>query len=233
LTDVPELTDDLLDRIVQQSDDQAGGQSIRELEALRDDCLVAVIQGLRSAGYGAGTVLADYEKALFERSPVPTDAPDSSRPLRTHATRIPTDWVDYNGHTNDSRYAQLSCDASDAFLRRIGMDAEYLRGGHSWFTAESHISYLAQSVAGDAVYVTTQVLAYDPKRLHVFNRMHLAADDTLIATGEHMYLHVATAAGKTVPAPEDMLARIAAVADPHAHLPKPQQAGRYVGAPRS
>jgi carnitine 3-dehydrogenase / betainyl-CoA thioesterase len=233
LMDVPELTDELIDRIVQQSDAQAEGRTIRELEALRDDCLIAVMQGLRSTGYAAGTVLAEYEKALFDRSLVPRDEPDANAPLLTHETRIPTDWVDYNGHTNDSRYAQLSCDGSDAFLRRIGMDAEYLRNGHSWFTAESHISYLSQSMAGDAVYVTTQVLAYDPKRVHVFNRMHLAADDALIATGEHMYLHVDTAAGKTVPAPEDMLARIAAIATAHEKLDKPVQAGRYVGAPRS
>jgi carnitine 3-dehydrogenase len=72
LTDVPELTDELLDRLVDQSDEQAGGQSTRELEALRDDCLVAVIQALRSvrdgAGFGAGESLADYERVLAERA---------------------------------------------------------------------------------------------------------------------------------------------------------------------
>ena len=41
LIDVPELTDELLDRIVAQSDEQAAGRSIRELERVRDDCLVA------------------------------------------------------------------------------------------------------------------------------------------------------------------------------------------------
>ena len=47
LTDVPELTDELLDRIEQQSDAQAAGADVRELERLRDDCLVGVLQGLR------------------------------------------------------------------------------------------------------------------------------------------------------------------------------------------
>lgn len=233
LTDVPELTDELLDRIVAQSDEQARDAGFRELEVLRDDCLVAVIQGLRSVGYGAGEVLAGYEKALFARAHVPTDEPDRSLPLLTHETRIPADWVDYNGHTNDSRYAQLSCDAADAFLRRIGMDAEYLRGGHSYFTAESHLSYIAQSGAGDAVYVTSQVLGHDSKRIHLFNRMHRADDDALIATGEHMYLHVDTTTNRTVPAQQYILDRIAAIAGPHAELDRPVQAGRYVGAPRT
>ena len=54
LTDVPELTDELLDRIVAQSDAQAAGASVRELERLRDDCLVAVLQGLRSVPVRSG-----------------------------------------------------------------------------------------------------------------------------------------------------------------------------------
>jgi carnitine 3-dehydrogenase len=231
--DVPELDEALLERLVSQSDAQARGASMRELERQRDDCLIAVLHGLRSANYGAGRVLADYEKALLDRADRPEpEAADPTQPLRIHDCVIPTDWVDYNGHTNDARYAQLSCDASDVLLRMIGLDAEHLAGGHSWFTVEAHISYLAQSRAGDPVYVTTQIIGHSPKKLHVFNRMHLAADDTLIATGEHLYLYVDTRTDKTVDAPADMQARIAAIAAPHAALPEPPQAGRFVGAPR-
>jgi gamma-butyrobetaine hydroxylase len=68
LTDVPELTDDLLDRLVAQSDEQVGERSIRELEELRDDCLVAVIRGLRDVGFGAGEVLAEHERRLLARA---------------------------------------------------------------------------------------------------------------------------------------------------------------------
>jgi carnitine 3-dehydrogenase len=68
LTDVPELSDALLDRIAEQSDAQAGGASVRELEQLRDRCLVAVLRGLRGVPYGAGEVLADYESGLRSRA---------------------------------------------------------------------------------------------------------------------------------------------------------------------
>ena len=67
LTDVPELTDDLLDRIAEQSDAQAGGATVRELERLRDRCLVAVLRGLRDVPYGAGEVVAAYEDDLRRR----------------------------------------------------------------------------------------------------------------------------------------------------------------------
>ncbi len=64
LMDVPELTDVLLDRIADQSDAQSDGASVRELERLRDRCLVAVLRGLRSVPYGAGETLAAYESRL-------------------------------------------------------------------------------------------------------------------------------------------------------------------------
>ena len=64
LMDVPDLTDDLIDKIARQSDEQAGDTSIRELERLRDDCLVSVMQGLESQKYGAGEVLGQYKARL-------------------------------------------------------------------------------------------------------------------------------------------------------------------------
>ena len=52
LMDVPELTDELIDTLAEQSDAQAQGKSIRELEQLRDDCLVSVLSALGYAGIG-------------------------------------------------------------------------------------------------------------------------------------------------------------------------------------
>lgn len=68
LMDVPELTDELLDRIETQSDAQAAGASVRDLERRRDECLVAVLRGLREVPYGAGEVLAAYDEALRQRA---------------------------------------------------------------------------------------------------------------------------------------------------------------------
>jgi len=64
LMDVPDMTDDLVDKIARQSDDQAGEASIRELERLRDDCLISVMKGLESQNYGAGEVLGKFRKRL-------------------------------------------------------------------------------------------------------------------------------------------------------------------------
>src|SRR4051794_41131979 len=73
LTDVPDLSDGLLDKLVDQSDAQAAGRDVRALERLRDDCLVALIQGLRTQDVGAGALLGEYERALFAASPASDD----------------------------------------------------------------------------------------------------------------------------------------------------------------
>lgn len=68
LTDVPELTDELLDRIAEQSDAQADGATLKELQQLRDDCVVAVLKGLRDVDYAAGKLLSEYEQTLIARA---------------------------------------------------------------------------------------------------------------------------------------------------------------------
>src|SRR5919198_732768 len=68
LMDVPEFNDELVDLIATQSDEQAGNVSIRELEKIRDDNLVAIMQALarqnRGKGWGAGALHNDYVKQL-------------------------------------------------------------------------------------------------------------------------------------------------------------------------
>ena len=55
LMDVPELTDDLVKKIADQSDAQSGKRySIRELERIRDDNLVAMMRALKWREWGAG-----------------------------------------------------------------------------------------------------------------------------------------------------------------------------------
>src|SRR5205085_7752925 len=100
LTDVPELTDELVETIAAQSVAQAGARSVRELEQERDRVLVRLLQALRVEETGAGATLATWERRLLGTGPA------SSR-------RVPPDWVDYNGHVHESRYLQLFADAPD------------------------------------------------------------------------------------------------------------------------
>lgn len=227
LTDVPELTDGLIGEIARQSDAQAAGVGLRELERKRDDCLVAVIQALKLQEFGAGAVLAAYE-ARHATAPG-TDKPGA--PLRTQEGAVPLDWLDYNRHMTESRYLGVFSAASDAVLDRIGAGADYVAGGHSFYTAETHIVHRREIAALQPYYATTQVLAADAKRMHLFHRLHHGTTHDLLATGEQMLLHVDMGAGRSAAMRPDVAARLHALRDAHAALPRPAEAGRSIGIP--
>jgi carnitine 3-dehydrogenase len=226
LTDVPELTDELVAKLVEQSDAQAAGRSLRELERMRDECLVAVLQGLRAHGVGAGAVLADYERSLFSAGGARLSTSDA--PLRLYRVRVPAEWMDYNGHAHESRYLEAFGNATDALLRHLGVDAAYLAAGGSYYTVETHLSHLRGAVAGDVLEVSTQLLGHDAKRLHVFHRLIREDDGQELASAEQMLVHVDTAAGHAAPAPAELLARVEELAAAHAGLPAPDRAGRRI-----
>jgi carnitine 3-dehydrogenase len=64
--EAPELTTGLIDKIVAGCEDQAAGGSVKELERLRNDCLIAIMEALRTYEVGAGRVLAREDAAREE-----------------------------------------------------------------------------------------------------------------------------------------------------------------------
>jgi len=64
LMDTPELTDELVDTIEQQSDAQSGMHSIRDLERIRDRNLVGFLQVLEGHDWGAGETLKEQRNRL-------------------------------------------------------------------------------------------------------------------------------------------------------------------------
>jgi carnitine 3-dehydrogenase len=231
LTNVPELTEELVARIGSQSDAQADGLTVRELERLRDDNLVAILQALRAQRYGAGEVLHTHEARLFgEGAPAPRPADSAEPPV--HETVVDPTWVDYNGHLTESRYLHVFSEATDAFLLQVGVDAEYLGSGSSAYTVETHLRHLRDVAALEPLRVETQILGADEKRLHVFHTMTHGVGGETLATAEQVLLHVDTAAGRVSPWQEPVAARLAEAALAHAALPVPDGAGRAIAMRR-
>jgi carnitine 3-dehydrogenase len=229
--EAPELTETLIDRMVEGTQAQAAGRSIRELERLRDDYLVAIQQVLRQYNVGAGATLRALEERLFKdaaagRAP---QLAGQGGPLRLLDTVVRTEWVDYNRHLSDFRYGQIFGDALDVLFRSIGIDEAYRSAGRAYYTVENHIKHLGEAKAGEPLYITAQVLAVDDKRLHLFQRLHRGRDDKLIATAEQMYLHVDTKAAKAAPADPKIRDKLESIRSDHAGLAPPPGAGRPVG----
>ena len=230
LMDVPDLTDELVQKIASQSDAQAKGQSLRELERIRDSNLVGMMRSLKDRNWAAGEVLQQHDRHLAENlreSQLPVIA--AGKPTRMlEATVLPA-WIDYNGHMTDFRYTEVFSESSIRLLRMIGADSNYLAQGFSYYTAESHIIHVDEVGVNQAFYTTAQVIHADAKRLHVFFSMHASEDKRLLATAEEMYLHVDTAKSRVSEAQGDVLQKALDFAEAHVDIPRPPSAGRYVG----
>jgi carnitine 3-dehydrogenase len=243
--EAPELSEQLIDRMVEGTQAQAGGRSIRELERLRDDYLVAIQQVLRQFNIGAGATLRALEERLYLQSGATAravmadaatadaatahagaagdDGRDSSQPLRLIETQVRPEWVDYNGHMTDSRYLQVFGDATDALLRAVGVDDAYRQSGRALYTVETHVSHKAEALALEPLYVTTRILGLDDKRVHLCHSLYRRRDERLIAIGEQLYLHVNRAAGRAAPMDAAVHARLQRLCTAHAGIP--EQAG--------
>ncbi|MFY0690732.1 MAG: carnitine 3-dehydrogenase [Paracoccaceae bacterium] len=221
LMDVPELTPDLIDKIADQSDAQSGQYSIRELERIRDNNLVAMMRALKTQNWGAGALL---KAADTSRKTMPTDF---AAPIVTVDRAVPLDWTDYNGHMNEAKYLQAFGDATDLFMELVGCDADYIASGMSYFTAETHIRHLDEVHAGARIEIRTQCLLGEGKKMHLFHEMR--EGDRLLATGEHMLIHVSLETRRACVPSDAVAATLGEIARAHASLPHPEGAGAAVG----
>jgi len=215
--EAPELTEALIDKMVAGTQAQAAGRSIRELERLRDDYLVAIQQVLKPYNIGAGATLRALEERLYEAAAAGAREriTDAGQPLRLVETYVRPEWIDYNGHMTDSRYLQVFGDATDALFRYAGLDDAYRRSGRAMYTVETHVSHQAEARALEPLYATTRVLEVDDKRVRLFHRLHRRRDEALVATAEQLYLHVNTPPGKAAPMDAALRARLAGLQAAH------------------
>ena len=232
----PELSDTLIERMVEGTADQAAGRSIEELERLRDDCLIAVMQALRPYGIGAGKVLADDEARRLGTGDFARWHAGAAvgTPLKLYRCQVLPEWVDYNGHMSESCYLLAFGWASDALFRYIGDDEAYRAKGKSFYTVETHINYYKEASTGEPLDFTTQLLWLDDKRLHFFHAMVHGETGALLATTEQLLLHVDTNAARACPIEPEVQEALTAIMAVHRDIAVPEQVGRRmaVKAPR-
>jgi acyl-CoA thioester hydrolase len=146
--------------------------------------------------------------------------------------KIEPHWIDYNGHLNVAYYNVLFDRAVDEVYELIGLGPDYLKQrGHSTVVAELHVRYLREVREADLLRVTVQMLAYDAKRIHLFEQLLHATENWVSATSESMTLHVDMTAKKVTPFPESVMRKLERMQTAHAVLPRPEAAGRSIAMP--
>jgi carnitine 3-dehydrogenase len=117
LTDVPELTDELVQKIADQCESQSAGLSVHELERIRDRNLVGILRSLKERDWGAGVILNEHDRRLA--LPDADDpAIEDTEPLRMLELSVLPAWIDYNGHMTEFRYVQVFSDSCEAQIGR-------------------------------------------------------------------------------------------------------------------
>lgn len=154
-------------------------------------------------------------------------------PLVLHQGKIKRDWIDYNGHMNVAYYVLVFDNATDALLDYLGMDEDYRKKtGFTTYVLEAHVTYDRELKENDPVRVETQLLDFDPKRLHYFSQMYHGSEGFLAATTEIMLMHIDSRGPKAAAMPGEVLERVEAVMVAHRKLPRPPQAGRVIAIRR-
>jgi acyl-CoA thioester hydrolase len=141
-------------------------------------------------------------------------------------------WIDYNGHMNMGYYTVLMDRCADEAFARMGFGPAYAAGrGLTTYTAEFHIRYLREVKLGDRLRGNFYLLDHDEKRFHFFQEL-FHEDGWCAATGESLTLHVDMSGPRVLPMPDDIAARVAAMARAHAALPRPEGVGSRIGIRR-
>lgn len=145
---------------------------------------------------------------------------------------VRSEWIDYNGHMNDSAYAIVFSLAIDAFIDHIGLNAtkreEY---AYTIYTLETHLCYLQEAYGDETLLVTLQLLDVDSKRLHVFLEMK-NNKGSLLASSEQMLMGMDIIQKKPCSFPTPVKDTIEALWDTHKNLSPSKQAGRKIGIKR-
>lgn len=150
----------------------------------------------------------------------------------TYRTAVQADWVDYNGHLRDAYYLLICSFATDGLMDLVGLgEAGRARTGHTLYTLECHLNFLAEVKLGVGVQVRTQLLDHDRKRLHILHRLETVEGERLLAESEQMLMNIDTPSGRSAPFDVQVAQRVAELAGSQQGVPRSVHVGRVIGLP--
>tara|TARA_R110002049_G_scaffold174702_7_gene341871 strand:+ start:169 stop:693 length:525 start_codon:yes stop_codon:yes gene_type:complete len=137
------------------------------------------------------------------------------------------EWIDVNDHMNVAYYVLAFDRGIDTLWAQFGVTDEYIsETQQSTFAVESHVTWQRELALDEPYVITSQILAFDAKRIHQFMRMYHANNHYLAATAEWMNLHVDLRKRRVSPWPDDVLHNIEAFSRQQSHKCLPAQAGQ-------
>ena len=154
--------------------------------------------------------------------------------LRTHTQTVSPDWIDYNGHMNVAYYTKAFDTAFDEVLEDyFGIGESFVaRSRLGPMSLQSNFHYLEELLEGEPFHVNAYLVDYDVKRMHFFGEMIAETDGRRAAAFESLSLCVDLEARKSAQYPDWALARMKALTEAQADMPRPAEIGRTIGIRR-
>jgi acyl-CoA thioester hydrolase len=143
--------------------------------------------------------------------------------------KVLSEWIDFNGHMNVAYYVLAFDLGVDALWLDFGITAEHVQQNQSsTFAVETHVMYKQELKLDDPYVVTAQILAFDEKRIHQYQRMYHAESGFLAATAEWLNLHVDLKKRRVAPWPTNILHGISRSAKLQGNWQYPDDAGSTI-----
>lgn len=139
-------------------------------------------------------------------------------------------WLDANGHMNVAHYVSAFDDGSEPMFSELGLGWDYTREGQSSvFMVSSSMDFRRELLAGDPLEMTTRVIGYDRRRIHVYQELFHRTQRYLAAQAEFVFVHVSLITRHVTNIPDPASARLAEIAQAHAAMPLPAFIARPIG----
>jgi len=153
-------------------------------------------------------------------------------PFEAHLSVDPA-WLDLNGHMNVAFYMTAFDRGSDPFFDDCGLGWQYTQAGAGTiFVTGANMDYHHELLAGDPLRVTTQLLDYSPKLIHLQLCLYQTALGVLAATQEILFMHISFATRRSAPLPAMAQQRLAEILAAHQALAPAAGLGRTLAIAR-
>lgn len=147
--------------------------------------------------------------AIVERVSTPLPTYDQVLELSAQVDRVvPAEYIDENGHMNIGRYLLLG---GTALWRRciddLGMSESYIADrGLSTFTAEHHLTYVAEIMEGEEVSAHVRLIERSGKTFHALSLIVNRSRRQLACVVEAMIVHMDMTTRRPTDFPDDVAA---------------------------
>lgn len=121
---------------------------------------------------------------------------------------VPMAFEDANGHLNVRHYTGIASEGLDESLVPQGIPQNWPATGHACFSAEHHLTYLAEMRTGDRMSARVRLLGRSERAAHALVYLLDESHQRLSFVMEEVFLHIDMATRLTAPWPEDVAAAL-------------------------